>query len=103
MRSSPEFYGLVTGREKDLIILRGRNIYPLDVERAAEASSPLLRPGCSAVFVTDAGGGERLILCAELRKGKYGSAALGKIAETVPTPEVQVPVNVIDAASPHLR
>lgn len=60
----------VTGREKDLIILRGRNIYPVDVERAAEAASASLRPGCSAVFLADSGGGERLILCAELRKGR---------------------------------
>ncbi len=73
----------VTGREKDLIILRGRNIYPVDVERAAEAASPSLRPGCSAVFVVDDSAGERLVLCAELRKGRYDAAAFARIAATV--------------------
>ena len=82
----------VTGREKDLIILRGRNIYPVDVERAAEAASPALRPGCSAVFVVgsvdsvdpvDDAEGERLILCAELRKGRHDATALGQIAAAV--------------------
>ncbi|MGH9349473.1 MAG: AMP-binding protein [Vicinamibacterales bacterium] len=73
----------VTGRRKDLIILRGRNIYPVDVERAAEAASPSLRPGCSAVFVAGGDEGERLILCAELRKGRYDAAALGGVAAAV--------------------
>jgi acyl-CoA synthetase (AMP-forming)/AMP-acid ligase II/predicted NAD/FAD-binding protein/thioesterase domain-containing protein/acyl carrier protein len=73
----------VTGREKDLIILRGRNIYPVDVERAAEAASPLLRPGCSAAFGADSAEGERLILCAELRKGSYDEAEFDKLAAAV--------------------
>ena len=35
----------VTGRLKDLIILRGRNHYPQDLELTAERSHPALRPG----------------------------------------------------------
>jgi amino acid adenylation domain-containing protein len=40
----------VTGRRKDLVIIRGRNHYPQDLELTAERSSPLLRPGCGAAF-----------------------------------------------------
>ncbi len=37
----------VTGRLKDLIIIRGRNHYPQDIERAARASHPLCRPAAA--------------------------------------------------------
>ncbi|PZO15511.1 MAG: non-ribosomal peptide synthetase [Leptolyngbya foveolarum] len=40
----------VTGRLKDLIILRGRNLYPQDLEQAAETSHPAFRIGGSAAF-----------------------------------------------------
>jgi amino acid adenylation domain-containing protein len=40
----------VTGRHKDVVIVRGRNHYPQDLELTAEGSSPLLRPGCGAAF-----------------------------------------------------
>ena len=38
----------VTGRLKDLIIIRGRNLYPQDIELTVERSHPALRPGCGA-------------------------------------------------------
>ena len=40
----------ICGRSKDLIIVRGSNHYPQDIERTAEKSEPRLRPGCSAAF-----------------------------------------------------
>ncbi|NTX01871.1 non-ribosomal peptide synthetase [Myxococcus sp. CA040A] len=40
----------VTGRHKDLLIIRGRNHYPQDLELTVERSHPALRPGCAAVF-----------------------------------------------------
>ncbi len=73
----------ITGRAKDLIILRGRNVYPVDVERAAEAASPALRPGCSAVFIADEENDEQLVLCAELRNGQNGKEELNKIAAAI--------------------
>lgn len=42
----------ITGRLKELIILRGRNVYPQDIEAAASALSPAL--GVSAAFELDA-------------------------------------------------
>ncbi|SEN18920.1 non-ribosomal peptide synthase domain TIGR01720/amino acid adenylation domain-containing protein [Stigmatella aurantiaca] len=56
----------VAGRLKDLVILRGRNHYPQDLELTAERAHPALRPGCGAAFSVDAGGEERLVLVQEV-------------------------------------
>ena len=40
----------VTGRIKDVIIVRGRNHYPQDVEETVQAVHPGLRQGCGAAF-----------------------------------------------------
>ncbi|HEV7787209.1 MAG TPA: fatty acyl-AMP ligase, partial [Thermoanaerobaculia bacterium] len=51
----------VTGRLKDLIVVRGRNLYPHDLERTAEESHPALRSGGAAAFSVEADGEERLV------------------------------------------
>ncbi|HEY0512849.1 MAG TPA: amino acid adenylation domain-containing protein [Thermoanaerobaculia bacterium] len=58
----------VTGRAKDLVIIRGRNHYPQDIELTVEKSHPALRPGCGAAFSVDEGGEERLVVVQELRR-----------------------------------
>ncbi len=58
----------VTGRLKDLIIVRGRNHYPQDLERTVEESHPTLRPGCSAAFAVDTGQEEQLVVVQELHR-----------------------------------
>ncbi|MFI0809371.1 AMP-binding protein [Streptomyces echinatus] len=60
---------VVTGRLKDLLILRGRNVYPHDVESAAERGHPALRPGCGAAFTVPVDGEERLVLVFEVADG----------------------------------
>jgi acyl-CoA synthetase (AMP-forming)/AMP-acid ligase II len=40
----------VVGRIKDLLIIRGRNVHPHDLEHAAESTHPMLRRNCSAAF-----------------------------------------------------
>lgn len=45
----------ITGRKKDLIIIRGRNIWPQDIEGVAE-SEPEFRSGDAIAFVTTPGG-----------------------------------------------
>ena len=63
----------VTGRLKDLIIVRGRNHYPQDIERTVERSHPDLRAGGGAAFAVDAGGEERLVVVQEVdRHGLRG-------------------------------
>jgi acyl-CoA synthetase (AMP-forming)/AMP-acid ligase II/aryl carrier-like protein len=56
----------VTGRLKDLIIIRGINYYPQDIERTAENSDPSLRPGCGAAFSVESQGEERLVVVQEV-------------------------------------
>ncbi|MGP1384067.1 MAG: amino acid adenylation domain-containing protein [Thainema sp.] len=56
----------VTGRLKDLIILRGRNLYPQDLEQTAETSHPALRISGSAAFTVTIEGEERLVIVQEL-------------------------------------
>ncbi|HVZ44384.1 MAG TPA: fatty acyl-AMP ligase [Ramlibacter sp.] len=58
----------VTGRLKDLIILRGRNFAPHDLETEAEGSHPGLQPGGGAAFTLTEGDRERLILAFELKR-----------------------------------
>ncbi|HEU4326136.1 MAG TPA: condensation domain-containing protein, partial [Roseiflexaceae bacterium] len=56
----------VTGRLKDLLIIRGRNYYPQDIELTVERSHPALRPGCTAAFTVEVEGEERLVVVQEL-------------------------------------
>jgi acyl-CoA synthetase (AMP-forming)/AMP-acid ligase II/acyl carrier protein len=56
----------VTGRVKDLIIIRGRNLYPQDIELTSERSHPALRLGSSAAFSVEVEGEERLVVVQEL-------------------------------------
>ena len=58
----------ITGRIKDLVIIRGRNYYPQDIERTAESSHPSLRRGCCAAFAAEMQGHERLIVAVELER-----------------------------------
>jgi acyl-CoA synthetase (AMP-forming)/AMP-acid ligase II/fatty-acid desaturase len=58
----------VTGRLKDLIIIRGRNHYPEDIERTVFASNAALRSGCCAAFAVDVDGEERLVVVQELSR-----------------------------------
>ncbi len=56
----------ITGRAKDLIIIRGRNLYPQDIELTAERSHPSLRSGSGAAFTVEVDNEERLIVVQEL-------------------------------------
>jgi len=65
----------VTGRLKDLIIIRGRNHYPQDIELTVETAHECLRPGSGAAFAVEAEGEERLIIVQEIADGFKGKAA----------------------------
>ena len=56
----------VTGRIKDLIIIRGLNHYPQDIECTVERCHAALRPGCGAAFSIDVEGEERLVVVQEV-------------------------------------
>ncbi|MCI0394193.1 MAG: AMP-binding protein, partial [Chloroflexi bacterium] len=58
----------VTGRLKDLIIIRGRNHYPQDLELAAEQSHEALEPHMGAAFSVEVNGEERLVIVHEVTR-----------------------------------
>ncbi|WP_373529599.1 fatty acyl-AMP ligase [Nostoc sp.] len=58
----------VTGRIKDVIIIRGQNHYPQDIELTVERSHPTLRPSCGATFSVDFKGSERLVIVQEVER-----------------------------------
>ena len=58
---------VITGRAKDLVIVNGRNVWPQDLEWAAEAEVPSLRSGDVAVFSVDNGEDEEVIVLVQCR------------------------------------
>jgi hypothetical protein len=67
----------ICGRMKDLIIIRGANHYPQDIERTAEQGCDSLRAGCSAAFAVSHDHTETVVYVAELKadvdKSKYST------------------------------
>ena len=58
---------VICGRSKDVIVIHGRNLYPQDIELAAELAHPALRLGGSAAFAAhDEAGKESLVVVAEV-------------------------------------
>ncbi|SFQ71862.1 amino acid adenylation domain-containing protein [Variovorax sp. OK605] len=58
----------VTGRIKDLIIVRGHNIYPQDIERTVEAEVEAVRKGRVAAFAVTGPQGEGIGVAAEVSR-----------------------------------
>ncbi|MEM9457591.1 MAG: SDR family NAD(P)-dependent oxidoreductase [Myxococcota bacterium] len=58
----------VTGRVKDLIIIRGRNLYPQDIEATASSCHDALRASACAAFSIEQDAQERLCLAVELAR-----------------------------------
>ncbi|MFF7307738.1 amino acid adenylation domain-containing protein [Streptomyces sp. NPDC008137] len=69
----------VVGRSKDLIVQRGRNIYPEDLEADAGICHHDVRPGRCAVFGVDEDGDEAVVVCQEVQAttppARYGEIA----------------------------
>ncbi|WP_414572304.1 HAD-IIIC family phosphatase [Nostoc sp. CCY 9925] len=58
----------VTGRLKDLIIIRGRNFYPQDIELTVEQSHPALRSNCCAAFSIEVESEDVLVIVQEIER-----------------------------------
>ncbi len=72
----------ITGRLKDLIIIRGRNHYPQDIEWTAEQSHPTLRQGASAAFPVEVAGEERLVIVAEVKR-HFKNSLLKQVTDAI--------------------
>ncbi|HEX8184193.1 MAG TPA: AMP-binding protein, partial [Blastocatellia bacterium] len=58
----------ITGRIKDLIIIRGRNLYPEDIEATVKRSHPHLNGASCAAFSLEVDGEEQLVIVQELKR-----------------------------------
>jgi acyl-CoA synthetase (AMP-forming)/AMP-acid ligase II len=86
----------VTGRLKDLIIVRGVNRYPQDIEATVQASHPLLHADAGAAVVAEVGGRDRLIIVneADRPRGKGFDEVFAAIRREVAA-EHELPVDAI--------
>jgi len=73
----------VAGRLKDLIIIRGRNHYPQDLEHTVEEASDLVRAGSVAAFAVDVDDRERVVVVAEIERGKRDSHEIAAAFEAI--------------------
>ncbi len=60
----------ITGRIKDVIVIRGQNHYPQDLERSAQQAHPALAGAQGAAFAVQLEGQERLVLLQEVRRSE---------------------------------
>jgi acyl-CoA synthetase (AMP-forming)/AMP-acid ligase II len=70
----------VTGRLKDLIIIRGANHYPQDIELTVEQSHEALAPNAGAAFSVYTESGEQLVVIHELKRVALPTAPVQDIA-----------------------
>ena len=60
----------ITGRRKDVIIVKGRNYYPQDIEHSVSTSHPGLRPDGAVAFSIDRGDEESLVVMQEVQANR---------------------------------
>lgn len=72
----------ITGRIKDLIIVRGANHYPQDIENTVAMCDDSVRMGCVAAFSVTKESEERLVIVAELAS-EFSKEHLNKVADTM--------------------
>ena len=73
----------VSGRIKDMIILRGANHYPNDLEHTARESHPALTTAIGAAFSVSAQGQEQLVILQEVERRHYRSVNAEEVIEAV--------------------
>ncbi|WP_395293021.1 amino acid adenylation domain-containing protein [Kitasatospora hibisci] len=72
----------VTGRLKDLVIVRGRNHYPQDIEQTVAAVHPALRANCGAAVQVELAGAAELVIVQEVARD-HQDGDLTALARTV--------------------
>ena len=73
---------IVTGRVKDVIIIRGRNHYPQDIEKTASDAHEALRQDSGAVFTVDRDGQEQVVVVHEIDRN-YRKADFDEVVMSV--------------------
>ena len=73
----------VTGRLKDLIIIRGSNHYPQDIELTVDRSHQALRPSCGAAFSVEVESEERLVIVQEVQESYLNELDVDKVVNAI--------------------
>jgi acyl-CoA synthetase (AMP-forming)/AMP-acid ligase II len=73
----------ITGRSKELIILRGQNIYPSDIESAALQADPDLIAGGLAAIGVERDGTQALVLVFEVDKRTFSPARRRELCRSI--------------------
>lgn len=73
----------ITGRQKDLVLIRGTNHYPQDIELTVERCHPILRNGYCAAFTVDVSGEEQLVIAVERERFYPEEVDFNKILQLV--------------------
>jgi len=64
----------ITGRIKEVMIVRGRNIYPQDIEASVQRAHDALKPAGGAVFSIDREDGEAIVVVQEIERSWLATA-----------------------------
>lgn len=74
----------IAGRIKDVIIIRGRNYYPQDLEHTAQMADSALRAGYGAAFtIAEDEGPEKLIIVQEVERTQRNRTDLADVAGNI--------------------
>ncbi|MGB2924791.1 MAG: beta-ketoacyl synthase N-terminal-like domain-containing protein, partial [Limnothrix sp.] len=73
----------ITGRLKDLLIIRGRNHYPQDIELTVETSHAAIRQGAGAAVSIEVDGEEKLVVVQEVERAYVRQLDVETVAQAV--------------------
>ena len=73
----------ICGRTKDLIIIRGRNHYPQDIEATTAAAHASLKSGGGAAFSIEVDGHEQLVVIQELARTAMRTANVDELGAAI--------------------
>lgn len=93
----------ITGRQKDLIIISGRNYYPQDIEHAVFKSVSAFSEHCAAAFTVPIKDGEGIVVVQEIKRSELkkfnASEAIRACSESVAA-EMELPLHDIVLVKP---
>jgi acyl-CoA synthetase (AMP-forming)/AMP-acid ligase II len=90
----------IAGRIKDVLVLRGRNYYPQDIELCAERGHEALRPGGAAVFIVEKEENSQLVVVGEIRGRPVDCEVIMRAVRTAVTVGIGLQVQAIALVKP---
>jgi phthiocerol/phenolphthiocerol synthesis type-I polyketide synthase C len=73
----------ITGRIKDVIVIRGQNHYPQDIEHTVQRAHAALEPGHGAAFSVEVDDEERLVVVQEVRRTQRHRIAGAEVVQAI--------------------